>query len=84
VHAHHREEALVNEGGLPVKQEVLSLAEGDVVVRWPVSLSPRSRRQFKAWLAMLAHELRESRLPREATTDDPPRALRVAGRVALR
>ncbi len=43
-----------------MKQEVLSLAEGDVVVRWPVSLSPRSRRQFKAWLAMLAEELRES------------------------
>ena len=67
-----------------MKQEVLSLAEGDVVVRWPVSLSPRSRRQFKAWLGMLAEELRETGAPREATSGDAARSLRVAGRVAFR
>jgi hypothetical protein len=62
-----------------MKQEVLSLAEGDVVVRWPMSLSPRSRRQFKAWLGMLADELRESAAPpRDATNADAARMLRVA------
>ena len=66
-----------------MKQEVLSLAEGDVVVRWPVSLSSRSRRQFKAWLGMLAEELQES-APCDATRREEPRALRIAGRVAFR
>ena len=65
-----------------MKQEVLSLAEGDVVVRRPASLSPRSRRQFKAWLGMLAEELQDP--PVREATSDVGRTLRAAGRVAFR
>jgi hypothetical protein len=49
--------ALALEKGPGMRQEVFTLAEGDVVIQWPERISADSLEDFKDWLALLQRKI---------------------------
>jgi hypothetical protein len=46
--------------GVGMRQEVFALAEGDVTIQWPETLSPDSFQDFEDWLAILKRKIKRS------------------------
>ncbi|MPM46956.1 hypothetical protein SDC9_93663 [bioreactor metagenome] len=50
----------VAQKGVGMRQEVFALAEGDVTIQWPETLSPDSFQDFEDWLAILKRKIKRS------------------------
>lgn len=51
--------------GAGMRQEIFTVAEGDVTIQWPERLSADSLEDFKDWLHILERKITRSSLPRE-------------------
>lgn len=51
--------------GVGMRQEIFTVAEGDVTIQWPERLSADSLEDFKDWLHILERKITRSALPRE-------------------
>ena len=58
-----------------MNQKVSSLAEGQVTLQWPATISPRSFKQLKAWLEIITEKVDDaSKAEPEALEPDSPEA----------
>ncbi len=49
--------------GINMRQEVFTLAEGDVTIQWPESISEESFEDFNDWIAILLRKLKRNVRP---------------------
>ncbi len=50
-----------------MKQDVFSLAEGEVVLSWPTPLSADSIEDLKAWLKIMERKITRTAAPADST-----------------